>query len=139
MEAIEIFVDGGCKSNGRPDSAAYGSYAVKYQGQIRRSEWFDLPDCVTNNEAEYGALIAGLEYLQGLLARAPQVGQRVALVKTDSQLVYGQVAAGWKVKAANLLPRQRAAASVLEGLHRKGLIVRLVKVGREEIVTVLGH
>jgi len=69
---------------------------------------------VTNNEAEYRTLIAGLKDLVGRIQRADKSPADYSLlVHTDSQLMVGQVThlclrpkcrQGWQVKAANLRP-----------------------------------
>lgn len=80
------------------------------QGQI-----LDAASCclegMTNNEAEYEALILGLE-----LARArPDRPDRVLLL-TDSQVVVGQVAGRFAVRDQKLAPRHARATRLLADL-----------------------
>lgn len=139
MDTIFVYVDGGCKGNGTANAASYGSFAVEHQGEIKKVEHFDLPECATNNEAEYESLSRALVYLVQLSIRAPQVKGIPVVVKTDSQLVYGQLAQGWKVKAANLVePCQRTGNQIIT-LRRRYASVELEKVDRSECVRVLGH
>jgi ribonuclease HI len=59
----------------------------------------------TNNEAEYGTLIAALKDLFNRISRASESASAYSLlIHTDSQLVVGRLTQGWKAKAANLRP-----------------------------------
>ncbi len=91
---------------------------------------------MTNNEAEYRSLIAGLKDLAGRIERAGKAPADYSLlVHTDSQLMVGQLTQGWQVKAANLRPLVDEARSLVQAFGR----CDLVKVPRDEIVRVLGH
>lgn len=131
MDPIVIFVDGGCKNNGSPDSLSYGSFKVYYRGELKRSVEFELPDCETNNQAEYASLVQATLYLEGDSKRlsAPVV------IKTDSQLVVGQLTQGWKVKDKDL----QYWHSNLKPFLTRNPNIHLEKVDRSEIVKVLGH
>jgi hypothetical protein len=52
----------------------------------------------------------------------------------DSRLVYNQVGNGWKVRAENLKDYNTIALGI-----KKILDVRLIWIGRKEILKVLGH
>jgi hypothetical protein len=64
-------------------------------------------------------------------------------VHVDSHLLVGQLAQGWKIKAANLRPLVDEAAALIQAFGRCDpstlLGTGLVKVPRAEIVRVLGH
>lgn len=90
---------------------------------------------MTNNEAEYRTLIAGLKDLTDRIQRAGKSPSDYSLlVHTDAQLLVGQLTQGWQVKAANLRPLVDEAAALIRAIGR----CDLVKVPRDEIVRVLG-
>ncbi len=66
---------------------------------------------MTNNEAEYEALILGIELA---LSRA-EAAERVALL-TDSQIVVGQMARQFAVRDRKLAPRHEQASRLLAQL-----------------------
>lgn len=125
-----IVFDGGSRGN---PGAGYGSYAVfdgTRPGQVQRLE-FREP--MTNNEAEYHTLIAGLAALADRLGGA--AGQRSLEVRGDSQLVIQQVLGNWKAKDERMRElRDRVRAGL-----RRFRKWRLVPQPREDSVRVLGH
>ena len=117
---IILTVDGGGGDcSGR---ACYASAHVN--GEVRR---FDL-DCHTSNEAEYLAVIRGLEW-------AVELGLREVLVRSDSMLVVWQVEGEWRIKAAHLRPLCDRVWELMDLFAD----VQLEWVPRKEIVPVLGH
>lgn len=131
MDPIVVYVDGGCRNNGTPDSLSYGSFKVYYRGDLKRTVSFDLPDAHTNNQAEYNSLMQVALYLEGEQKRlsAP------VIIKTDSQLVVGQLTQNWKVKDEEL----KYWHSNLKPFLTRNPNIHLEKVDRSEIVKVLGH
>lgn len=131
-----LSTDGGATANGSADSLGYGSYCLEARTSHRQMVRLDFGRGVTNNEAEYQTLIAGLKDLVGRIQRAGNAPSGYSLlVHTDSQLMVGQLTQGWKIKAANLRPLVDEAAVLIQVFGR----CDLVKVPREEIVRVLGH
>jgi ribonuclease HI len=99
--AYRLEFDGGSRNNGAANAVAgYGfalfspseEQAVKAAGPMAPGS--------TNNEAEYTALVRGLEAAQKL-------GVRRMLVQGDSDLVVKQVKGQYKVNAVNLQPLHR--------------------------------
>jgi len=131
MHPIVVYVDGGCRNNGCPDSIAYGSFKVFYRGELKRSVEFDLPDCETNNQAEYASLVQAALYLEG----EPKRLSAPVVIKTDSQLVVGQLTHGWKVKDEEL----KHWYLNLKPFFTRNPNIHLEKVDRSEIAKVLGH
>lgn len=84
---MNIFLDGS-GFNGKTSG-----YAVVFEGNVRAPIVVRLHENKTNNEMEYAALI-----------RALQEAQTGDHLFTDSQLLVGQVTAGWKVNFAHLRP-----------------------------------
>ena len=131
-----LLVDGGALNQGSADSAGYGSFRLEARTGQKQTIRLDFGRGVTNNEAEYRTLIAGLNDLVGRIQRAGKSPSAYSLlVHTDSQLMVGQLTQGWKIKAANLRPLVDEAAALIQAFGR----CDLVKVPRAEIVRVLGH
>jgi probable phosphoglycerate mutase len=129
-----IIFDGG--SQGNP-GAGYGSYALTRADDGRQEiVRLDFGRVMTNNEAEYETLIAGL---QGLAERIEASGQSPSDVSVeargDSALVIHQVEGTWETKD----DRMRLLRSRVCDLLRRFKAHRLVLQGREESVRVLGH
>jgi ribonuclease HI len=131
MEPIVIFVDGGCRNNGCPGSVAYGSFKVFHRGDLKRTVSFDLPDAHTSNQAEYNSLMQAVLYLEG----EPKRLSAPVVIKTDSQLVVGQLTQNWKVKDEGL----KYWHLNLKAFFTRNPNIHLEKVDRSEIVKVLGH
>jgi len=87
-----IYADGG--SRGNPGDAAYGVVIQRAGRTIRMGRALGI---ATNNEAEYQALLAGLDW-------AIKEGIADLTVFTDSELVVKQVGGKYKVKHPNLKP-----------------------------------
>lgn len=131
-----LVVDGGARNQGSADSAGYGSFCLEARTGQKQTVRLDFGRGVTNNEAEYRALIAGLQDLAGRIQRAGKLASGYSLlVHTDSQLMVGQLTQGWKIKAANLRSLVDEATALIQTFGH----CDLVKVPRDEIVRVLGH
>ena len=105
QEVWTLRCDGG--SRGNPGPGALGFVLTDPEGKEReaRGEYLGT---VTNNVAEYRALIAGLE-------AAARLGARSVRVVMDSELVVRQMTGEYRVKNEGLKPlhreaRQRAVA-----------------------------
>jgi ribonuclease HI len=128
--------DGGALSQGAPDSAGYGSFCLEARTGQKQVVRLEFGRGVTNNEAEYRSLIAGLKDLLHRIQQADKAPSGYSLLAhTDSQLMVGQLTQGWKVKAANLRPLVDEAAALMQTFGH----CDLVKVPREDIVRILGH
>jgi ribonuclease HI len=130
--AVDIVFDGGSIRN---PGDGYGSYCLQVgheQPRIGRLVF----GRASNNEAEYLALIGGLEdALRSIEAGGRDPAEARLTVHGDSQLVLQQVQGLWKVKAAHLRAlRDRAAALVA----RFGT-AELRWHPRAESVRILGH
>ncbi len=129
-----IIFDGGSRGNPGP---GYGSYAlVRRHDAKQRIVRLDFGRDMTNNEAEYEALIAALEDLKERIEQAERRPQDFSVeIRGDSQLVLRQVDGTWKAKGDRMRALRNRARRVLArfGAHR------LVHQDREESVRVLGH
>jgi len=128
-----LVFDGGCIGN---PGAAYGSFRLERTGtppmQVQRLKF----GRGTNNEAEYKALLGGIEAVRRLLAGEGLRPADVELeVRGDSRLVLEQLRGTWRVKNARLAELHRQADELLQGFAH----VRLVHQDRSRSVRILGH
>lgn len=129
-----IIFDGGSQGNPGP---GYGSYALRREQDGK--QWLvrlDFGRQMTNNEAEYEALIAGLQGLIERIELADQSpGGSTIEVRGDSKLVLNQVQGIWKAKDDRMRLLRNRARELLARFKAHRLILQ----GREESVRVLGH
>ncbi|MEJ5251390.1 MAG: ribonuclease HI family protein [Armatimonadota bacterium] len=92
MAHVILFADGSVRGN--PGPAGIGGVVVDAEGNILRRFGEQIPPC-TNNEAEYHALIRGLQVCQ-------QLGAYSVTVRMDSELVRLQVLGHYRVQAPHL-------------------------------------
>lgn len=96
---LTIHTDGG--SRGNPGQAATG--VVILQDATVLEELKQAIGIATNNEAEYAAVLASLEWL---LLKTPELEPSQVIWKLDSKLVVEQLSKNWKIKE----PRMRELA-----------------------------
>lgn len=97
MKQFSLYTDGGARGN--PGPAALGVVIMNEAGKVVK-EFVRYLGETTNNQAEYRALIAGLEQA-GKLAKPSQIALRAFL---DSELVVKQLNGEYRVKDADLKP-----------------------------------
>jgi ribonuclease HI len=107
MRAI-VHVDGGARGN--PGPAAAACVISTPAGDVL-GEHAQLLGEVTNNVAEYRALLLGLE-------RARELGVSDVEVVGDSELIAKQINGAYKVKHAALKPLYLQALAALRGFER---------------------
>jgi ribonuclease HI len=100
---VVVHVDGG--SRGNPGPAAAASVVSTPSGEVL-DEASELLGSVTNNVAEYRALLLGL-------ARAGALGASEVEVVNDSELIAKQVQGLYKVKHAAMRPLYNEAMAAL--------------------------
>lgn len=130
---IRILFDGGSRGNPGP---GYGSYHIQFPDGHRETVRLDFGRRMTNNEAEYHALLAALEDLAGRLrGEGKSPGEFVLEIRGDSALVISQLTGQWKARN----PRMRALRDrVRERLETFGGY-RLERVPRGVVLRYLGH
>lgn len=106
-----LHTDGGARGN--PGPAGIGVVLISNSGKVI-GEIARGIGIATNNEAEYAALIAGLEM-------ARDEGVKELDVFLDSQLVVSQVKGEWKIKKDHLRPLAVKARSLLDSFERASL------------------
>jgi ribonuclease HI len=107
--SIRFFTDGG--SRGNPGLSAAGVFFPDLDGGLRRGVY--IGNDKTNNEAEYYALLLGLE-----IAAERQV-PRIEIF-SDSMLMVNHMIGKWQVKAPTILPLYYKAFAMrqrFEGLN----------------------
>jgi ribonuclease HI len=104
---VVVHVDGG--SRGNPGPAAAASVVSTSAGEVL-DEASELLGTVTNNVAEYRALLLGL-------ARAGALGASEVEVVNDSELIAKQVQGLYKVKHAAMRPLYSEAMAALRGFE----------------------
>lgn len=97
---LVVEADGG--SRGNPGPAGYGAVVFDAETGAVLAERAESVGVATNNVAEYGGLIAGLQ-------AALDLGADAAEVRMDSKLVVEQMAGRWQVKHPGLRPLARQA------------------------------
>ncbi|ERR1022692_4937000 len=104
---VVVHVDGG--SRGNPGPAAAASVVSTPAGEVL-DEAAELLGTVTNNVAEYRALLLGL-------SRARELGATEIEVVNDSELIAKQVQGHYKVKHAAMRPLYTQAMAALRGFE----------------------
>ena len=101
-QKIIIYTDGG--SRGNPGVAGAGAVVTDGGGQVLREAQKSL-GLVTNNEAEYQAVILGLETVKKLLGKKKIAAGAVEIeIRLDSELVASQLRGEYQIKEKNLTP-----------------------------------
>jgi ribonuclease HI len=126
--------DGGADPN---PGKAYGSYHIKTRkGRERLESRIQFGDNMTNNQAEYLAMLHGLEDLVRTIEKAGKRPEDYSVdVWGDSQLVIKQVRGEWKVKDAKIMPLHEQARALVRRFKQVGLNWH----DRSNSVRLLGH
>lgn len=133
VDRLVLHFDGGSRGNPGP---GYGSFVLFADGTEVRRRHLELGSRLTNNEAEYEALIAGLQdALRWLQGRGVDPAKVVIEVRGDSQLVIRQLQGTWKVREPRMgVLRDRTLAQL-----RRFRTYFLRQVPRRQSVELLGH
>ena len=117
-KTLQLFSDGA--SRGNPGEAGAGIAILDEQGNelVGASQY--LGQC-TNNEAEYRALLFGLE-------KCAEFGRGSLKLHLDSELIVKQIRGEYKVKHPNLKPLHKKAMQKLSGFAS----LRITHVRREK-------
>ncbi|MFA5308374.1 MAG: ribonuclease HI family protein [Dehalococcoidales bacterium] len=107
INKVTIYTDGAARGN--PGPAAIGVVIKDETGHIAATVSRRLGP-TTNNQAEYRAIIAGLE-------KAISLGARQVTVKSDSELMVKQLNGLYKIKNAALRPLYQEAVKLIGSLE----------------------
>lgn len=128
-----LHFDGGSTNN---PGFGYGSFQLTFSNGGSLLEQLEFGQGVSNNQAEYRALIGGLHRLTSVLQVQGKKPAEMSLeVRGDSALVINQLRGAWKVRNAGLVPLHAEARKLLAGFGR----TNLEWVPRSFSVSVLGH
>ena len=102
MIVVHLFFDGATQP-GNPGPSGIGTVIRVFNENtlILQIKNYKFIGHHTNNEAEYEALLYGLEQLRDILKDTIDAD---ILVKGDSKLVISQISGLWKLSAKNLIP-----------------------------------
>ena len=105
-----VYSDGA--SRGNPGRASIGALVVEAEGSAAPvATVSEAIGIATNNEAEYRAVIAGLQ-------AARDAGADEVIVRADSLLLVNQLNGVWRLKAQHLRPLYREALALVRGFSR---------------------
>lgn len=122
MSKLFIFTDGG--SRGNPGAAAIGVYVVNEKSQVVYEQGTHI-GVFTNNEAEYDAFSASVEWLLSYLS---DNAVDEVVWQLDSKLVVEQLQKKWKIKEERLLVK---AQRCWQGLSKVTIPFSIKHVRRE--------
>lgn len=111
---LVLYFDGGSRGNPGPSGCGAVLFDVtdtEASPQVVWERWHFM-DFATNNVAEYGGLILGLEYMASLDPSMP----RPHLIQGDSKLVIKQVQGTFRTLNAGLIPLRDRARSLMAAL-----------------------
>ena len=107
MTIVNLYADGASRFN--PGPSGVGVVIYKEEEEVHTiSEYIGE---ATNNEAEYLALIKGLEYLL-------KVNELSVSCYLDSKLVVEQANGNYRVRAENLIPLNTQLFSLIKKFHK---------------------
>jgi ribonuclease HI len=135
MYDYSLIFDGGSRGNPGP---GYGSYQLaRVADGKQKTKRLEFGVHVTNNVAEYRALIAGLEDVAAMIKAAGRSPSEFTVdIRGDSKLVVEQVNGRWKVRDAGLQLWHAKAQALFRSF---GAGSRLAWHDRSKSVQVLGH
>jgi len=107
MNKVVIYTDGAARGN--PGPGAIG-VVIKDEAGAVAAKISQRLGVTTNNQAEYQAIIAGLEKAVGL-------GVKSADVKSDSELVVNQINGRYKIKNTGLRPLYQKVVQLIGQLE----------------------
>lgn len=125
MSTLRMYFDGA--SRGNPGLAGAG-VLILIDGE--KFEFHKSLGIATNNEAEYQAIITGLEQIAELRSSYPEISQ--VEIKGDSQLIIKQLKNEWQVRSENLVPLYNKAQSFLKTLNQGDISTTLDYIPREQ-------
>ncbi len=126
MSEILLHVDGAYRGKDG-GVASYGYIVKKNSKTIKKDYGLFLEERVTNNYAEYMALIKALRWIKD-----SELEFKSILIRSDSQLVVNQVNGDWSVRSDNLKDLHKKARGLIDHFEDQGKSVRLEHVLREK-------
>jgi len=99
MKKIIIYTDGG--SRGNPGKAAIGVVFCSEDGAPLKKFGEYLGDGLTNNEAEYRAVVFALKKLREMVGEVALAATEVQ-IRSDSELLVNQMSGRYRIKNENI-------------------------------------
>ncbi len=128
MDSIILEADGAYR--GKDGGVASYGYLVKRDSEIVRKDYNILTDeNVTNNYAEYMAVIKGLRWMKDSDLEFEKI-----IIRSDSQLVVKQVNGEWNVNSSNLKDLYKEVNDLIMYFEDKNNPVKIEHVSRENNV-----
>jgi ribonuclease HI len=125
---LTVYTDGASRGNPGKSGAGVLILGENRQKVASLNKYLGIS---TNNEAEYKALIIGLEYLS-TAAGSAEIGEVLFLL--DSQLLVNQMNGVYSVKSANILPLYNKAQKLLKDIKEASKLQKnLLKVAFRHI------
>ena len=128
--AYTLTFDGGSKGN---PGLGYGSYEIDGPHGVEAANRMEFGHNMTNNQAEFLALIAGVRRILELTNG--DAGASSLAIRGDSQLVIRGLKGEWKIKHPNVQPLYVEAGALLKQFGA----VNLMWHPRRESVRTFGH
>ncbi|MFP4000986.1 MAG: reverse transcriptase-like protein [Thermoplasmata archaeon] len=126
----EIFLHADGAYRGKDGGIASYGYLVKEDSETIREDYnLLLDERVTNNYAEYMAVIKGLEWI-----RDSDLEFEKMTIRSDSQLVVKQVNGEWSVNSDNLIDLYKEVKDLIGYFEERSKVVEVKHVGRENNV-----
>ncbi len=119
---IKIYTDGATRPT-NPGPSGYG-VVIKYGSGSHELQGY-IGDNATNNQAEYMAVIVGLD--TALSTQLGNMGGKLQII-SDSQLVIEQLSGRWALKSAKLHILYQKAMSIVEILTANGVKVEFIQI-----------
>jgi ribonuclease HI len=143
MKIAEIEFDGGCSANGSKKATGTFGYILKFDGREYQGSGAVTGDVVTNNVAEYTALLKALQKFREVV-KNPELCE--VMIYGDSRLVVETVGKRWGWSPAKVVwnPHKQqphlqellyAVLELLEGLNYQTVWVRREKNKRADALT----
>ncbi|MBU1083438.1 ribonuclease HI family protein [Patescibacteria group bacterium] len=102
MRKFILYTDGGARGN--PGPAAAGMVVYDSEGNLIEKFSSFLGNNLTNNQAEYQAVILGLGRIQKLITDPKELLEINVEVRMDSELIVKQIQGSYRVKNPGLKP-----------------------------------
>jgi len=102
MNKYILYTDGGARGN--PGPAAAGMVIYDSEGNLIKKFSSFLGSNLTNNQAEYQAVILGLGRIQKIVDDPKELFTVVVEVRMDSELIVKQLKGNYRVKNTGLKP-----------------------------------
>ena len=126
MKKIIIYTDGG--SRGNPGKAAIGVVVYDANGKMVEKFGEYLGDGLTNNEAEYRAVIFAFKKMRELYDVGGHTTEIEVEIRSDSELLVNQMSGRYKIKNENIRMFVVNIQRLMEGFAK----VNYVAIPREQ-------